>query len=154
MGLLAQLTGWDYLVLLVALLSIGIGMLRGMARTVADLASWLVAFLAAPVVGTLVAPLLGLQEYRPLVITLGFVAVFMLVRLLGVALARGLSAMGLAGADRALGGLIGTLRAILVIAVITNVMTILNYQYPIQLLVQGMVLTGAVAFYSWRRGGA
>ncbi|MCB1495620.1 MAG: ABC transporter permease [Bauldia sp.] len=47
-----------------------------------------------------------------------------------------------------------TAGAILVIAVITNVMTILNYQYPIQLLVQGMVLTGAVAFYSWRRGGA
>ncbi len=45
-----------------------------------------------------------------------------------------------------------TAAAILVIAVITNVMTILNYQYPIQLLVQGIVLTGAVAFYSWRRG--
>lgn len=44
-----------------------------------------------------------------------------------------------------------TAAAILVIAVITNVMTILNYQYPIQLLVQGLVLTGAVAFYTWRR---
>lgn len=43
-----------------------------------------------------------------------------------------------------------TAAAILVIAVITNVMTILNYQYPIQLLVQGVVLTGAVAYYSWR----
>ncbi|MEZ5661699.1 MAG: CvpA family protein [Burkholderiaceae bacterium] len=102
--LLKQLTGWDYLVLLVALLSIGIGMLRGMARTVADLASWLVAFLAAPVVGTLVAPLLGLQEwYRPLVITLGFVAVFMLVRL-GWAVGAWPERDGLAGADRALGG--------------------------------------------------
>jgi ribose/xylose/arabinose/galactoside ABC-type transport system permease subunit len=46
-----------------------------------------------------------------------------------------------------------TAAAILVIAVITNVMTILNYQYPIQLLVQGMVLTGAVAFYSWQQAG-
>ena len=45
-----------------------------------------------------------------------------------------------------------TAAAILVIAVITNVMTILNYQYPVQLLVQGIVLTGAVAFYSWQRG--
>ena len=44
-----------------------------------------------------------------------------------------------------------TAAAILVIAVITNVMTILNYQYPVQLLVQGVVLTGAVAFYSWQR---
>jgi ribose transport system permease protein len=47
-----------------------------------------------------------------------------------------------------------TVAAILIIAVITNVMTILDYQYPIQLLVQGIVLTGAVAFYSWQRGRA
>jgi len=45
-----------------------------------------------------------------------------------------------------------TAAAILVIAVITNVMTILNYQYPVQLLVQGVVLTGSVAYYSWQRG--
>lgn len=44
-----------------------------------------------------------------------------------------------------------TAAAILVIAVITNVMTILDYQYPVQLLVQGIVLAGAVAYYSWRR---
>jgi ribose transport system permease protein len=44
-----------------------------------------------------------------------------------------------------------TAAAIWVIAVITNVMTILNYQYPVQLLVQGIVLTAAVAFYSWQR---
>jgi ribose/xylose/arabinose/galactoside ABC-type transport system permease subunit len=47
-----------------------------------------------------------------------------------------------------------TAAAILVIAVITNVMTILDYQYPVQLLVQGVVLTGAVAFYSWQRAGS
>lgn len=44
-----------------------------------------------------------------------------------------------------------TAAAILVIAIITNVMTILNYQYPVQLLVQGVVLTAAVAYYSWQR---
>jgi ribose/xylose/arabinose/galactoside ABC-type transport system permease subunit len=45
-----------------------------------------------------------------------------------------------------------TAAAILVVAVITNVMTILDYQYPLQLFVHGLVLTGAVAFYAWRRG--
>jgi ribose transport system permease protein len=45
-----------------------------------------------------------------------------------------------------------TAAAILVVAVVTNVMTILNYQYPVQLLVQGMLLAAAVAFYSYRRG--
>jgi ribose transport system permease protein len=47
-----------------------------------------------------------------------------------------------------------TAAAILVVAVITNVMTILNYQYPVQLLVQGLVLAAAVAFYSYGRGSA
>jgi ribose transport system permease protein len=46
-----------------------------------------------------------------------------------------------------------TAAAILVVSTITNVMTILNYQYPLQLLVQGIVLAAAVAFYSYRRGG-
>ncbi len=119
-GVLDQLTAWDYVVALVAVMSIGLGMLRGMARTVADLASWLVAFLAAPVLGAQLAPLFGMQEYRPLVITLAFVAVFFLVRLLGVAIARGLNAIGLAGADRALGGLVGALRAVLVVAVLAT----------------------------------
>lgn len=58
----------------------------------------------------------------------------------------------------ALGGGIGrpadTAAAILVIAVITNVMTILDYQYPLQLLVQGVILAGAVAYYSWQRADA
>jgi ribose/xylose/arabinose/galactoside ABC-type transport system permease subunit len=45
-----------------------------------------------------------------------------------------------------------TAAAILVVSVITNVMTILNYQYPVQLLVQGITLAAAVAFYSYRRG--
>jgi ribose transport system permease protein len=44
-----------------------------------------------------------------------------------------------------------TAAAILVVSVITNVMTILNYQYPVQLLIQGIVLAAAVAFYSYRR---
>ena len=47
-----------------------------------------------------------------------------------------------------------TAAAILVVSVITNLMTIMNYQYPVQLLVQGILLTGAVAFYAYRRGHA
>ena len=45
-----------------------------------------------------------------------------------------------------------TAAAILVVSVITNLMTILNYQYPVQLLVQGILLTGAVAFYAYQKG--
>jgi ribose transport system permease protein len=48
-----------------------------------------------------------------------------------------------------------TAAAILALSVITNVMTINDYQYPFQLMVQGVLLTLAVAFYAWRqwRGG-
>jgi ribose transport system permease protein len=47
-----------------------------------------------------------------------------------------------------------TAAAILAVSVITNVMTILNYQYPVQLLAQGLMLAGAVAYYAHRGGGA
>lgn len=47
-----------------------------------------------------------------------------------------------------------TAAAILVVSVITNLMTILNYQYPVQLLVQGIVLAAAVTYYSYSRGWA
>jgi ribose transport system permease protein len=47
-----------------------------------------------------------------------------------------------------------TAAAILVVSVVTNLMTIMNYQYPVQLLVQGLLLTAAVAFYAYRRGRA
>ena len=48
-----------------------------------------------------------------------------------------------------------TAAAILALSVITNVMTINDYQYPLQLMVQGLLLTLAVAFYAWQqsRGG-
>lgn len=46
-----------------------------------------------------------------------------------------------------------TAAAILIVSIVTNVMTILNYQHSWQLMVQGVVLAGAVAFYSWQREG-
>jgi ribose transport system permease protein len=47
-----------------------------------------------------------------------------------------------------------TAAAILIVSIITNVMTLLDYQYSWQLMVQGVVLTAAVAFYAWQRGEA
>jgi ribose/xylose/arabinose/galactoside ABC-type transport system permease subunit len=44
-----------------------------------------------------------------------------------------------------------TAAAIVALSIITNVMTIMNYQYPLQLMVQGLLLTLAVAFYAWRQ---
>lgn len=46
-----------------------------------------------------------------------------------------------------------TAAAIVVVSVITNVMTLLNYPFSYQLMVQGLVLAAAVAFYSFAREG-
>jgi ribose transport system permease protein len=46
-----------------------------------------------------------------------------------------------------------TAAAILVLSILLNVMTILDYQYSYQLMMQGLVLTLAVAFYAWQREG-
>ncbi|HRD74442.1 MAG TPA: ribose ABC transporter permease, partial [Hyphomicrobiaceae bacterium] len=45
-----------------------------------------------------------------------------------------------------------TAAAILIVSIIANVMTILNYQHASQLMVQGIVLVAAVAFYARSRG--
>lgn len=45
-----------------------------------------------------------------------------------------------------------TAAAVLVVSVITNVMTILDYKFAAQLVVQGIVLTAAVAYYARQRG--
>ncbi len=53
-----------------------------------------------------------------------------------------------------LGRVSDTAAAILVIAVLVNVMTLLNISYSSQLLAQGLVLALAVAYYAHRRGNS
>lgn len=47
-----------------------------------------------------------------------------------------------------------TAAAIIVVAVMTNVMTLLDFGYSSQLLAQGVILVLAVAYYAHRRGGS
>lgn len=120
MDQIVALTGWDYLLAIVALVSIGVGAYRGMVRTVADLGSWILAFLAAPFAGPWITEFIGLRNYPWVGLVIGFVLVFFATRLLGVWLARGLNTVGLRGADRALGGVLGAARTILIIAVLAT----------------------------------
>lgn len=120
MAVLDLLTGWDYVVGVVAILSFGIGLFRGMIRTVSDLGSWVVAFLAAPMLGPRLTDQIQLQAYPWVALIIVFVLVFFLVRLIGVWLARGVDGAGLAGADRALGGLAGLARAALLVAALAS----------------------------------
>lgn len=113
----AELTGWDYFIIATVLISVVLGVLRGMVRTVFALAGWVAALIGAPIA---TAPLLAATGWtlHPLFITvLLFFAILILVRLVGGALARALAKVGLGAVDRSLGAALGVLRALIIIVV-------------------------------------
>jgi membrane protein required for colicin V production len=112
---LALLTGWDWFVVGVFLVSIGFGLVRGMVTTVFALAAWVVALVGMPIAGWHVMP--HVQHVVPdwVVYVVAFIVLFVSVRLVGGLLARGLRGVGLGGLDRFMGGLVGVARAMLVV---------------------------------------
>jgi membrane protein required for colicin V production len=119
--MLEAITGWDWFVLIVAVLSVGIGLLRGLVRTVFALAAWAVALLGVP----LFSPTLiqALPEAVPQAVSavVVFVLLFVTVRVLGTLAVRALHGVGLGGADRLLGAMLGAARALLVVLVVAVV---------------------------------
>ncbi|MCD6674020.1 MAG: CvpA family protein [Burkholderiaceae bacterium] len=116
-----QLTGWDYFVAATLAISIALGALRGLVRTVFALAAWIVALLGAPLA---TSPLIAFTgwSFPPLFVgVLVFFVLLVAVRLLGSLLARALSRVGLGFADRTLGSALGVLRALVVIAIVALV---------------------------------
>jgi membrane protein required for colicin V production len=111
----AALTGWDWFVTLVCLLSVLLGLWRGMVRTVFGLAAWIVALIGAPMLGPGLVETAGLQAHPWVVFTTLFVALLVGVRVLGSLLARAMGSIGLGGADRGLGAALGAARALVVI---------------------------------------
>lgn len=114
---LSTLTGWDWFVLIVFALSVLLGVLRGLVRTVFGLAAWVVALLGAPLLAPAAIEAAGMQAHPWVMLVLLFLALFLLVRLLGGLLARGLGRIGLGGADRGLGAVLGAARAVLLILI-------------------------------------
>lgn len=115
---LAQLTAWDYVVVLVLGISILFGLLRGLIRTLAGLAGWVVAFLGAPMLASLLSGHIGEAVPPWVIVVVLFVALLLVVRLLGALLARVTRKVGLGSVDRGLGVLVGAARALLVVAAI------------------------------------
>ncbi len=120
--------GWlDGLLLAALLLSVVIGLWRGLVYEVLSLAAWVAAFLVAQAQARTVGawlPLDGLSE--PLRLAAGFVLVFV-----GVAFAGGLLAwlvkklvasVGLRPIDRVLGGVFGLLRGVVILLALSVVM--------------------------------
>lgn len=111
------LTGWDWLVLLTFAVSVGLGAVRGLVRSVFAIGAWIMAFLGAPLLGAVAIDALSLQAGGLWVYAAAFVALFAAVRLLGRLLAGGLHKAGLGSVDRGLGAALGVLRALVVVAI-------------------------------------
>ena len=117
-NILAALTGWDWFIVTVALISTALGIWRGMIRTVFGLAAWVLGVVGAPLLGMLIASEFGITGVPIWVLYIvAFLLTFMAVRLAGALFLRGARSVGLAGVDRVLGAALGVVRAGLVILV-------------------------------------
>jgi membrane protein required for colicin V production len=114
----------DIIVVLVLILTVVRGLMRGMVDTLFSLAAWILAFVSGKWGALLVAPLLPLGIESPAIrYFAGFAVVFLVVLigvlLLGHALASLVKAVGLGGADRLLGGVLGLAKGLVILIGLT-----------------------------------
>ena len=115
------MTGFDFAVIALLLVSLLFGLWRGLVYEVLSLIGWPVAFLLSRLFAGDVAPMMpGAQETMR--VTLAYAVVFVAALIVWGALAwllsRLVKAVGLGWLDRVLGGLFGVLRGGLVILVL------------------------------------
>ena len=114
----------DIIVVLVLILTVVRGLMRGMVDTLFSLAAWILAFLAGKWGALLVAPLLPVAIESPAIrYFAGFAVVFLVVLigvlLLGHALATLVKAVGLGSADKVLGGVLGLAKGLVILVGLT-----------------------------------
>ena len=116
------MTWFDFGVLIVLVVSIGISLLHGLAREMVSLGVWVGGFILATLFGGHVARFLP-ESLGPLMSALvGFLIVFGVVLIagwiVGLALSSAVRASGLAPADRALGSVFGLVRGLIIVLVV------------------------------------
>ena len=114
----------DLIVLLVLVLTVVRGLMRGMVDTLFSLAAWILAFVLGKWGAVVVAPLLPMGIENPGIrYFAGFAVVFLVVLigvlLLGHALAAVVKAVGLGGADKVLGGVLGLAKGLVILVGLT-----------------------------------
>lgn len=114
----------DIIVVLVLILTVVRGLMRGMVDTLFSLAAWILAFLAGKWGALWVAPLLPVAIESPAIrYFAGFAVVFLVVLvgvlLLGHALATLVKAVGLGSADKVLGGVLGLAKGLVILVGLT-----------------------------------
>lgn len=120
------MTALDWIMVLVLAASVVLGLLRGLVAEVFSLASWMLAFIAAKLGAAAVSPLLpmdveseGMRNIVAFVVL--FLAVMIVVMLLGRVIKGAVGAVGLGGADKAVGGAFGLLRGLAILVGLTLV---------------------------------
>ena len=118
------MTALDWIVVLTLAASVILGLLRGLVAEVFSLGSWVVALIAERLGAAAVAPMLpmdvvseGMRHFVAFVVV--FLAVMIVVMLLGRLVRGVVGAAGLGGADRAVGGVFGLLRGVVILVGLT-----------------------------------
>jgi membrane protein required for colicin V production len=115
---LDAVSGWDWFVMIVFVLSIALGLFRGLVRTVFALAAWVVGLLGVPFAGPWLGRLLPDEVPNAVVYLIVFLLLFVAIRMLGGLAAKALRGVGLGGVDRLLGGALGTVRAFIIVTIV------------------------------------
>lgn len=112
------MTGFDFAILTILLVSLLLGLWRGLVYEVLSLAGWPIAFVLSKLFANNIMPLLPLQQ-EAMRIAVAYIAVFVATLIVwGVLvwlLAKLVKAVGLGRLDSVMGGLFGVLRGGLVI---------------------------------------
>lgn len=112
------MTGFDFAVMAILLVSLLFGMWRGLVYELLSLVGWPVAFVLSKLFGGGVAPLMpGAQETVRVALAYAvvFIAVLVVWGVLAWLLSKLVKAVGLGWLDRLLGGMFGVLRGVLAI---------------------------------------
>jgi membrane protein required for colicin V production len=112
------MTGFDFAVIAILLVSLLFGVWRGLVYEVLSLVGWPVAFVLSKLFAGNVAPMMpGTQETMRIALayTVVFVAALIVWGVLAWLLSKLVKAVGLGWLDRVLGGLFGVLRGMLAI---------------------------------------
>ncbi|MBL0917512.1 MAG: CvpA family protein [Hydrogenophaga sp.] len=125
------LTDWVLLALLV--LSVLLGLWRGLMFEVLSVAGWVVAFFVAQAWADDVVPWLPIDRVAPpLQLAIGFALVFIVIAFVGGLVAwlvqKFVASAGLRPVDRVLGGAFGLVRGAIILLAITLVITITQMQ--------------------------
>ncbi len=118
------MNGVDYAIIVLMLLSIGVGVIRGAIREVMNLIGWVLAFVLAYTYAGSLAPQFSEWVGDPLARTVLawatiFLSVIVLAALVASLLSEVVRKLGLSALDRGVGALIGFARGVLMLLAIT-----------------------------------